>query len=153
MNASAARSKHGAIERLRAVVRLRGRAPLRCRPVCDELSPDDGAEDWAETPENDQALAPGERLFYALGQLYRLWRRGELDVRPINFDVSDLARIIGVASDIEFISEDLLGVHYHFPGEVLVVEEPPDCDFPWRLRDTWEWAAEQELNSFWTEDL
>jgi hypothetical protein len=104
-------------------------------------------------PGESAALRPGERLFYALGQLYRLWRRGELDVQPVDFDVCDLARIIGVSGQLEFISEDQLGVHYHFPGEVLVVDERPDSDFPWRLLDTWEWAAEQELNSFWTEDL
>ena len=132
--------------------------------MCDELGPsgppegepDDDRDSREASPSGTgehERPAPGERLFYALGQLYRLWRRGELDVRPINFDVTDLARIIGVAGDIEFVSEDLLGVHYHFPGEVLVVDEPPGSDFPWRLRDTWEWAAEQELNSFWTEDL
>jgi hypothetical protein len=116
--------------------------------VCDELGPDDGAEEEAGLPAEEPAPRPGERLFYMLGQLYRLWRSGELDVRPIDFDVRDLARIIGVAGDIEFVSEDELGVHYHFAGEVLVVYESPYTDFPWRLLDAWEWAAEQEVNSF-----
>jgi hypothetical protein len=110
------------------------------------------APEAGETPpEGEPALAPGERLFYTLGQLYKLWRRGQLDVAPIRFDVWDLAGIIGVRCEVEFISEDQLGTHYHFPGEVLVVWERPDSDFPWRLLDTWEWAAEQEVNSFWAE--
>lgn len=57
----------------------------------------------------EKSLTPGERLFYALGQLYRLWRQGALDVAPIDFDIRDLARIIGVAGDIEFISDGPLG--------------------------------------------
>ena len=119
--------------------------------MCDETGPDNGAEEGASPPKQAPEPMPGERLFYALGQLYKLWRRGQLDVEPLRFDVWDLAGIIGVRGDIEFISEDQLGAHYHFPGEVLVIQERPGSDFPWRLLDTWEWAAEQELNSFWAE--
>ena len=112
--------------------------------MCDELGPDDGAEDWADPPAEDPALAPGERLFYALGQLYKLWRRDQLGVHPLDFDVWDLASIIGVRGDVEFVSEDGLGARYHFPGEVLVIERHPDTDFPWLLLDTWDWAAAQK---------
>lgn len=120
--------------------------------MCDELGPDDGAEAGATPPENDQALAPGERLFYALGQLYKLWHRSQLGVHPLDFDVWDLAGIIGVRGEVEFISEDGLGAHYHFPGEVLVIEKHPDSDFPWCLLDTWDWAAAQELTELSAED-
>ena len=119
--------------------------------MCDEFGPDDGAEDWMDPPADDPALAPGERLFYSLGQLYKLWHRDQLGVHPLDFDVWDLAGIIGVRGEVEFISEDQLGAHYHFPSEVLVIQQRPETDFPWRLLDTWEWAAEQEVNSFWTE--
>jgi hypothetical protein len=111
-----------------------------------------GGEGRERDAGHERELRPGERLFYALGQLYRLWWRGQLDVEPIRFDLCDLARIIGVASELEFVSEDRLGVHYHFPGETLVVRERPSTDFPWELLDTWEWAAEQELRAgteFW----
>lgn len=91
--------------------------------------------------EGEQPPTPGERL-YALGQLFRLYRRGELDVLPARFDVWDLAGIIGVRGDIEFISQDRRGSHWHFADEVLDI----DCDaqFPWRLLTVWEWTAEAD---------
>lgn len=52
---------------------------------------------------------PAERLFYALGQLYRRWHRGELDVSPHDFDVLELARTIGVSRDIEMVSVEPYG--------------------------------------------
>ena len=119
--------------------------------MCDEFGPDDGAEDWEDLPE-EPALAPGERLFYALGQLYKLWRSDQLGVHPLDFDVWDLAGIIGVRGEVEFISEDRVGARYHFPGEVLVIEKRPDSDFPWCLLDTWDWAAAQELAEDSAED-
>ncbi len=88
----------------------------------------------------DEAPTPGERVLYALGQLYRLSRRGELDVRPADFDIWDLAGIIGVRADIEFVSEDQHGSRWHFASEVLEVELKRE--FPWRLLTSWEWAAE-----------
>lgn len=102
--------------------------PLRLQPT-DRLP---GATSFAR----DDALrgetpTPGERLLYALGQLYRLSKRGELDVRPADFDVWDLAGIIGVRGDIEFISEDPHGAHWHFAAEVLHIELRRE--FPWRL--------------------
>ena len=90
--------------------------------MCDELGPDDGAEDWADPLETDPALGPGERLFYALGQLYKLWHREQLAVHPLDFDVWDLAGIIVVRGEVEFFAEDRLGARYHFPGEVLLIE-------------------------------
>jgi hypothetical protein len=36
---------------------------------------------------------------------------------------------------------------------VLTVSSREDEPFPWRLLDSWEWAAEQVLNSFWAEEL
>ena len=72
-------------------------------------------------------------------------------MRPIDFDVWDLAGIIGVRGDVEFVSEYKLGAHYHFASEVVEVAQRPDSDFPWRMLDVWEWAAEQELNSYWSE--
>ena len=123
--------------------------------MCDDSEPDDYAHEDEphehEQPDDEPAPTPGERLLYALGQLYRLYRHGALDVRPIDFDVWDLAGIIGVRGDIEFVSEDKVGAHYHFPDEVLEVAQRPDTDFPWRLLSVWDWAAEQELNSYWTE--
>lgn len=91
------------------------------------------------------APTPGERLLYALGQLYLLSRRGELRVAPANFDVWDLAGIIGVRGDIEFISEDRSGSRWHFAGEVLLVDLHQE--FPWRLLSMWEWADEAEGDS------
>lgn len=114
--------------------------------MCAEFDPDDGAEDRAEPPENDRALAPGERLFYTLGQLYKLWRRERLGVHPLDFDVWDLAGLVGVRGDVEFVSEDRASARYHFPGEVLVIERHPESDFPWCLLDTWDWAAAQQLS-------
>lgn len=80
----------------------------------------------------DPNETPGERLLYALGQLYRMSRRGELAVPPRQFDVLGLARIIGVARDIEFVSECEQGIAVHFPSEVLVLTE---AEFPWALHD------------------
>lgn len=67
--------------------------------VCDDLGPDDFFEDESEEHEPDDDFdasderepTPAERIFYALGQLYRLYRHGALNVRPIDFDVWDLA--------------------------------------------------------------
>src|ERR1039458_246716 len=89
--------------------------------------PEDRGSDSTEKPPT-----PGERLVYALGQLYWLWRQGALDVAPADFDIEDVARIVGVARDIEFVSDCPTGCCYHFPAEVLVVD---DHDFPWRLME------------------
>ncbi len=111
---------------------------------------DDDLYDEDDEPEfdgnqADEAPTPGERLLYALGQLYRLSRRGELHVQPGDFDVWDLARIIGVRGDIEFISEDRGSSRWHFASEVLHVDL--HREFPWRLLSMWEWADEAEGES------
>lgn len=91
-----------------------------------------------DTASEEPAPTPAERLLYALGQLYRLWHDGELDVEPKDFDVMDLAGIIGVKGDIELVSEEPHATAYHFDGEVLVV---CDSKFPWHLMDPWEWGT------------
>ncbi len=107
--------------------------------------PDDEPESPSPQGTGSGALTPGERLLYALGQLYRLSKRGELDVRPADFDVWDLAGIIGVRGDVEFISEDQSSSRWHFATEVLHVDV--HRDFPWRLLSMWEWADEAESSS------
>jgi hypothetical protein len=102
--------------------------------------PDDG---------DDRAPTPGERVLYALGQLYRLHLAGRLPVHPNAFDVEDVVRILGLTAALEFVTEDRHGQHYHFPAEVLYVN--PTQPFPWRLLGAWEWAGEQEADSFWAE--
>jgi len=107
------------------------------------VGPDDADEVRAEP-------TPGERLFYALGQVYRRWHTGQALVCPWRLDVEELARLLGLWSDVEFAQEDetAKGINYlHFPAEVLVVDR--EQQFPWRLIDTWEWAAEQEQKEFW----
>jgi len=90
--------------------------------------------------------SPGERLLYVLGQMYRLHHQGESAVEPAKFDVSDLAVIIGVVRDIEFITESESGGgrSFHFStDEVLVVDLSQQ--FPWTLLTAEEWAWSQEL--------
>lgn len=57
----------------------------------------------AQLTADEKPITPGERLLYALGQLAALWKRGELPVPPAAFDADDVARIIGVSQDIEFV--------------------------------------------------
>lgn len=80
---------------------------------------------------------PGERLLAALRQLYWLWQQGAITTLPGSIDVAMVARLVGVANQIEFISDGPAGRSYHFPSEVLVVD---DHDFPWRLFDLDGWA-------------
>jgi hypothetical protein len=115
----------------------------------DEASEWDDLPEWgdSELGENDawyssaavrESLTPGERLMYALGQLFALAHRGQIAVAPADFDIEDLARIIGVWRHVEFTSDDAVGRSYHFPGEVLVVDEL--LPFPWRLVELDDWA-------------
>jgi hypothetical protein len=137
----------------------------------DELEPDDLPDDGEEDEEDLEALArelfgpdpiifgdddrpdrpptPGERVLYALGQLHRLHLAGRLPVHPSAFAIEDLVRILGLAGELEFVTEDRHGQHFHFPSEVLYIN--PAKPFPWRLLGVWEWAAEQEANAFWAE--
>lgn len=108
----------------------------------DDDSDVPGDESESHDQDGSGALTPGERLLYALGQLYRLSRRGELEVQPADFDVWDLTGIIGVRGDIEFISEDRGSSRWHFASEVLHVDL--QREFPWRLLSMWEWADEAE---------
>lgn len=96
---------------------------------CSRVSGDDGT--------------PAERLLYALGQLYRLHRAGELPVEPRDFDVLDLARIIGVSRHIEFVAESSQGTSYHFAREVLVLDRA--AEFPWKVLDQVTWAVLEEF--------
>lgn len=111
----------------------------------DEDVPGESENDKRGLDADEVEPRPGERLLYALGQLYKLYRHGALNVRPEHFDVWDLAGIIGVRNDIEFISEDRRGSHWHFAAEVLHVN--PAAGFPWRLLTVWEWAAEAEAEA------
>jgi hypothetical protein len=103
--------------------------------------PDGSGEKGAVDAAADRATS-GERLLYALGQMYALWHRGQLAVAPRDFDIEDLARIIGVWPELEFVTDDQRGTRFHFSGEVVCFE--PDRPFPWRLLSSWEWAAEQD---------
>lgn len=115
----------------------------------DDASEWDALPEWGPGPDDthgsDNAAAvgdaptPGERLLYALGQLFLLWHRGELSVEPRDFDVEDLARIIGVARDIEFSSDARFGRCFHFPSEVLLVDGAQR--FPWSLLSLDSWAS------------
>jgi hypothetical protein len=67
-----------------------------------------------------------------------LWRRGEIELAPANFAIEDLARIIGVRQQVEFMSEHRIRRCHHLPGEVLVVD--PSQPFPWRLMELDNWA-------------
>jgi hypothetical protein len=116
--------------------------------VCDEPGLSDASGDDDGGPEG--ALpTPGERLLYALGQLYRLWRQGKLPVHPDVFDIEDVARVVGVSGQLEMVTTDAKGKTYHFPGEVLVVRERER--FPWRLASVEEWAAAQDVDAFWAD--
>jgi hypothetical protein len=106
-----------------------------------------GPAPWAER--SDEAPSPGERLLYALGQLYRLFRRGELAVHPADVDIPRMARLIGVLPSLEYVQENRTGRHYHFCDEVLHAD--PTREFPWRLLSIWEWADQQELDALWSD--
>ena len=92
---------------------------------------------------DEREPSPAERLFFALGQLYRRWYRGKLPVRPCDFDVMELARTIGVSRDIDMVTEALHGTALHFENEIIVAM--PNRDFPWAVMATAEWARWTEL--------
>lgn len=138
--------------------------------MCDDLGAEDPAEDGeqddepsldddeffaelfgpgpvfagADGVEEDIPLTPGERVLYALGQLHRLHLAGRYPVHPKRVVIRDVARIVGAAGELEFVTEDHRGQHFHFPTEVLDVNNARP--FPWRLLSTWDWAAEQEAS-------
>jgi hypothetical protein len=92
---------------------------------------------------------PGERLLYALGQLYRQYRVRATLTPPCEVDVEAVARMLAIWSDVEFIQqgEDEGEEYLHLPAEVLLIDRRQA--FPWQLMDPFEWARELELKDFW----
>lgn len=91
--------------------------------------------------QSDEPPTDGQRLLYALGQLFRLHRAGELPTCPADFEIPDLARIIGVP--VEFVTDGPQGVSFHLAREVLVLD--PSQAFPWALMTLGEWAMVEEV--------
>ena len=66
---------------------------------------------------------PGERLLYALGQLYRQWRVRATLTPPGEVDVVAVAKMLDVWRDVEFVQdeeeeeeeEEGRQQHFHFP--------------------------------------
>jgi hypothetical protein len=121
--------------------------------VWDDFDPDDADGDGLF--ENEQlargpAPTPGERLLHGLGQLHRLHLCGRLPAHPTEFDVEDVARIVGVWPELEVVVADDDGTRYHFAGEVLFIsaKQPPMV----RLLSTLEFAAERELDAWWRQE-
>lgn len=98
-----------------------------------------------------QTPTPGERLLYALGQLYRQWHVRATLTPPDEVDVEAVARMLGVWTDIEFVQDEEdegePALHLHFAGEVLTIDRRRE--FPWQLLGVWEWAQAQETRDFW----
>jgi hypothetical protein len=120
--------------------------------VWDDFDPDEYSDEdeshESERPELDPPT-PGERLLHALGQLHRLHLCGRLPAHPSAFDVEDVARIVGVWSDLEFVASDEEGRRYHFADEVLCISaDRPEMI---RLLSVWQFAANQDLNELWRE--
>lgn len=67
-----------------------------------------------------------------------------IELAPAEFDVDDLARIIGAWRHVEFISDGELRRSFHFPGEVLVLDEFQP--FPWQLVELDDWALLTEAS-------
>ena len=125
--------------------------------VWDDFDPDDYGSDADDEDEShelpsdaESAPTPGERLVHALGQLHRLHLCGRLPAHPSAFDIEDVARIVGVWPQLEFVVSDDEGTRYHFPGEVLFISA--DRPEMLRLLGVFEFAAEQDLTEWWRED-
>lgn len=101
--------------------------------------------DWPGEP------TPGERLLYALGQLYKQWHRRSTLTPPHEVDVEAVARMLGIWPEVEFLQdgedEEEPAQYLHLPGEVLVIDSRRE--FPWQLLSDSEWAHEQERKEFW----
>ena len=106
--------------------------------------------EWPRTDRPGEPT-PGERLLYALGQLFKQWHIRATLTPPDEVDVEAVAKMLDVWSDVEFVQDGEGGDepvrHLHFPSEVLVVDRRRE--FPWQLLDVWEWAARQETGDFW----
>ncbi len=135
-----------------------------CRPVCQpcaptfrvvwddfELGDDHEDEPWDDEQRVADAVpSPGERLLHALGQLHRLHLCGRLPVHPSEFDIEDVARIVGVWPQLELVLADDNGTRYHFAGEVLYISGKQPTML--RLLSTLEFAAEQDLKHWWSQE-
>ena len=104
------------------------------------------------TPEQVTDSTPGERLFYALGQLYRRWRADPArSVPPHRLNIEAVARMRWVCAHIEYVQEgehEEKGIVFlHLPSEVLLIDYRRE--FPWRLLSVEEWGERQE----WSERL
>jgi len=104
--------------------------------------------EWPGTDEPGEPT-PGERLIYALGQLFKQWHVRASLTPPHEVDVEAVARMLGVWGEVEFVQddEDEPAQYLHFPDEVVVI----DCreEYPWRLLTDFEWAEEMERNELW----
>ncbi len=102
--------------------------------------------------DNPGEPTPGERLLYALGQLFKQWHVRASLTPPHEVDVEAVAKMLGIWADVEFIQdgedEDEPALYLHLPHEVLVVDSRRP-EFPWRLLADFEWAQEQEVKEFW----
>ena len=100
-------------------------------------------------PDTRDAPTPGERLFYALGQLYRQYRVRATLTPPQEVDVEAVAKMLGIWTEVEFVQEgdDENEEYLHLPAEVLFIDRRQA--FPWQLMDPIEWAKELEHKEFW----
>jgi hypothetical protein len=57
--------------------------------------------EWPGTDEPGEPT-PGERLLYALGQLFKQWRVRSTLTPPQEVDVEAVARMLGVWGEVEF---------------------------------------------------
>jgi hypothetical protein len=105
----------------------------------------------SEATDNPYEPTPGERLLYALGQLFKQWHVRATLTPPQEVDVEAVAGMLGIAGDVEYVqdgeAEDEEVRYLHLPSEVLVID--PRQEFPWRLLYDFEWADEQERKEFW----
>lgn len=141
--------------------------------MCDDLDPDDPSEGepYEDDPERDafsrsyaascsatrrrRNPAPRTRRRPPANACCTRWGSctactpGRVPVDPSALSIEEVARVVGVVGELEFVTEHRHGQHVHLAGEVLDVR--PAAAFPWRLLSVWEWAAEQERNSRWPE--
>jgi hypothetical protein len=79
--------------------------------------------EWPTTDEPAEPT-PGERLLYALGQLFKQWHVRATLTPPHEVDVEAVAKMLGVWGAVEFAQnaddEDEPTWYLHLPGEVLV---------------------------------
>lgn len=103
------------------------------------------------TPDEVADATPGERLLYALGQLYLRWRHDPATFAPPHqLDLQDVARTRWVCATVEYVQEgefeDEGLLFLHLPSEVIVIDYRQQ--FPWRLLGLDEWGECQERRDF-----